>query len=343
MLALSPFLFFWRVVIPNPADAMSIAAGDFLGQYYPLRALAVRALASGRLPLWNPHWYAGQPALADIQAGALYPPQMLQALLLAAVQREFSPRALEWQVLWHFSWAVVGTYFLVRRLACTDERAAMRRVRCASTVAALVFTYGGYLTGFPVQQVTILETSAWLPWTLWATDSLAAQTGCAWRAAVLPIAWTALTVCLALLAGHPQTWMYLLYTMIAFYLWRTWTVYRSEGLSQVCAWLRPLARLVVGLLLAMMLGAIQWLPTVELMARSPRATMGYQEASFGLPLHELVALIYPGYLGGSPQYVGIVPLLLIGLAWAVGRPRRQIAFWSALGAGALLLSFGGNT
>jgi len=322
---------------------MSIAAGDFLGQYYPLRALAVRALAKGQLPLWNPYWYAGQPALADIQAGVFYPPQMFQALLLAAANVEFSPRALEWQVLWHFSWAAMGAYFLARRLVHTDERASMRRVRCAAAVSALVFTYSGYLTGFPVQQVTILEVSAWLPWTLLAVDNMAARNDSVWRAATIPIVWTALTLGLALLAGHPQTWMYLLYTTLVFYLWRVFTVYRSTNTSQVYSWLRVLGRPAIGLLLALMLSAVQWLPTLELMAHSPRTTMGYQEASFGLPLHEFVALIYPGYLGGSPQYVGILPLLLIGLAWAIGRPRHQIAFWSVLGALALLLSFGGNT
>ncbi|MGQ9786672.1 MAG: YfhO family protein [Anaerolineae bacterium] len=343
LLALLPLLFFWRVVTPNPIDSMSIAAGDFLGQYYPLRALAVRALAKGQLPLWNPHWYAGQPALADIQAGVFYPPQAFQALLLAAANVDFSPRALEWQVLWHFSWATVGAYFLARRLVCTDECTPMRRVRCAGVVTALVFTYGGYLTSFPVQQVTILEVSAWLPWTLLAVDNLAAQNSFGWRTAAIPTTWTALTLCLALLAGHPQTWMYLLYTTLAFYLWRASTVYGPKSISLVRLWLRALGRPALGLLLALMLSAVQWVPTVELMFRSPRAAMGYQEASFGLPLHELVALIYPGYLGGSPQYVGILPLLLIGLAWAIGRPRHQIAFWSVLGALALLLSFGGNT
>lgn len=342
LLALLPLLFFWRVVTPNPVDSMSIAAGDFLGQYYPLRALAVHVLAKGQLPLWNPHWYAGQPALADIQAGVFYPPQMFQALLLAAADVDFSPRALEWQVLLHFSWAAVGAYLLGRRLACIDKRVSARRARCAGAVVALVFTYSGYLTSFPVQQVTILEVSAWLPWTLLAADNLAAQNGSGWRAAATPIVWTALTLGLALLAGHPQTWMYLLYTTIVFYLWRTLTVYGSISTSQVLFGLRALGRLATGIVLALMLSAAQWWPTIELMAHSPRAAMSYQEASFGLPLHEFVALIYPGYLGGSPQYVGILPLLLIGLAWAIGRPRHQIAFWSVLGALALLLSFGGN-
>ncbi len=342
-LALSPFLFFWRVVTPNPADAMSIAAGDFLGQYYPLRALAARTLATGRLPLWNPYWYGGQPLMADIQAGALYPPQLLQALLLTAAGADFSPRALEWQLILHFVWAAVGTYWLGRRLARTDGQAPMRRARCAGAVAALVFTFSGYLTSFPVQQVTILEVSAWLPWALLAVDNLAARQGASWRAAAMPLIWGALTLCLALLAGHPQTWMYLFYTVLAFYVWRVAIARQSDGTPVVRFWLRALSRFVIALVLALLLGAVQWLPTVEFIAHSPRAAMSYQEVSFGLPLHEFVALIYPGYLGGSPQYVGILPLVLIALAWAIGRPRRSIIFWSVLGALALLLSFGGNT
>jgi hypothetical protein len=35
-LALLPALFFWRLIAPNPADRMSIPAGDFTEQYYPL-------------------------------------------------------------------------------------------------------------------------------------------------------------------------------------------------------------------------------------------------------------------------------------------------------------------
>jgi hypothetical protein len=36
-------------------------------------------------------------------------------------------------------------------------------------------------------------------------------------------------------------------------------------------------------------------------------------------------------------------MLLIALAWALGRPRREVAFWTVVGVLALLLSLGGNT
>ncbi len=80
-----------------------------------------------------------------------------------------------------------------------------------------------------------------------------------------------------------------------------------------------------------------------MIAHSPRADLTYEAVSFGLPLHELVSILYPGYFGGSPEYLGILPLILIGLAWAIGRPGRAIAFWTLAGLLGLLLALGGNT
>jgi len=91
------------------------------------------------------------------------------------------------------------------------------------------------------------------------------------------------------------------------------------------------------------LAAAQLLPTLEFIARSPRADLSYQAVSFGLPLHELVSVVYPGYFGGSPEYVGILPMVLIGLALALGRPRQEVGFWTVAGLLAMLLALGGNT
>ncbi len=342
-LALLPFLFFWRLVTPNPADTMNIAAGDFAGQYYPLRAYAAQELAAGRLPLWNPYVYAGQPAMADIQSGALYPPQLAQIALLHALGRGFPLEALEWQAILHFSWAAVGAYLLGRRLIGASGRSA-RRARFAGLIVSLVFTYGGYLTGFPVQQLTILEVSAWLPWVLLAVDHLAARQADAWRKVLPAVAWTGLSLGLALLPGHPQTWLYVLYTALAFYAWRVFTGrHEARETSALRCGLRAAGFLALSFVLALALTAAQWLPSAEFIIHSSRADMSYEAVSFGLPLHELVSLVYPGYLGGSPQYVGVLPMLLIGLAWALGRPRHEVAFWTVLAVVALLLSFGGNT
>jgi hypothetical protein len=345
-----PALFFWRLITPNVADRLSVATGDFTEQYYPLRSYAAAEMVAGHLPLWNPAVYGGQPALADIQSGALYPPQILEAFVLNGLGLGFPLQALEWQVILHFSWAAVGAYLLGKRLALhagnrPGSGVSARSARLAGTVVSLVFTYSGYLTGFPVQQLTILEVSAWLPWVLLALDSLAARLTGSKRQLAGGVAWAALALGLSLLPGHPQTWLYVLYAGVGFYLWRAFC-----GQSRADSWLSPrrywltaIGALAATLGLTLSLTAAQWLPTLEFIVHSPRADMSYQAVSFGLPLHELVSLVYPGYFGGSPAYVGILPMVLIGLALVLGRPRRQVIFWTLAGLLALLLAFGGNT
>jgi uncharacterized membrane protein YgdD (TMEM256/DUF423 family) len=366
ILALLPSLFFWRLIAPNPADRMNIPAGDFTEQYYPLRAYAARELSAERLPLWNPSPYAGQPSLADIQSGALYPPQIIEALLLHWLGLGFPVWALELQVIAHFAWAAVGAYLLGRRLARratkpSPARAATRNARFAGVIVSLVFTYSGYLTGFPVQQVTILEVSAWAPWVLLGMEGLARS----WRLEtrdIVPSGYWRLAVrrwglCvrrwvlaglvlgLSLLPGHPQTSLYVAYIAVAFYFFRILSPSsRLHGASSFVSYLlKATGYLLAAILLALAVAAAQLLPTIEFIARSPRASLSYEEVSFGLPLHELVSVIYPGYFGGSPEYVGILPMVLMGLALALGRPRREIAFWTVAGLLAMLLAFGGNT
>ncbi|MFN8454589.1 MAG: YfhO family protein [Anaerolineae bacterium] len=389
ILILLPFLFFWRLVAPNPADRMVIAAGDFTEQYFPLRAFAAQQWVRGEIPLWNPYLFGGQPALADIQSGALYPPHVLQSLILGWSGLGFPLAALEWQVIGHLSIAAVGMYLFARHLACAHG-AAVRHARFGGLMASLVFTYGGYLTGFPVQQLTILEVSAWLPWVMWGVSESAngrmgecqvsdvthhaPRTTPALRASLCaPLAgdasrllapplcvprfaspapfWGAIAFALAILAGHPQTVMYIFYLSLAY------TVFRCQVSSVKCQVLRTTHHalrffipwlIIIGLGTA--LAAAQLLPTLEFIGRSLRADLSYQAVSAGLPLNELVSILYPGFLGGSPEYVGIVTLVLMALALLI-RPKspitnnqtRDIFFWVGAGIVSLVLAFGGNT
>ncbi|MCB0195514.1 MAG: YfhO family protein [Anaerolineae bacterium] len=366
ILALLPFLFFWRLVTPNPADRMQIAAGDFTEQYFPLRAFTAQQWVNGQLPLWNPYLYGGQPALADIQSGALYPPHVIQALILGwggplfGLAVGFPVKALEWQVIFHFSLAAVGTYLFIRHLiffhSHRNRRASAYQARCGGFMAALVFTYGGYLTGFPVQQMTILSVSAWLPWVLWG---LRVALDRPFRAALRPIALAALAFALAILAGHPQTVLYIVYLSLAYTLFRGFYDHlrttESEAKAEAKAKKNQKASISVArnviknlgvwfviITLGMSMAAAQLLPTLEFIERSLRAELSYEAVSAGLPLTELVSILYPGFFGGSPEYVGIASLVLIALALLLARPRGEVIFWAGAGLLSLLLAFGSN-
>jgi hypothetical protein len=340
-LLLLPLLFFWRLWALDPADRAALPEGDFAAQYYPLQRFAAEEWAAGRLPAWNPYFNAGQPGLADIQTGAFYPLNLAQNLVLALLGQPLTVPLLAWQIIVHFALASLFTYLFARRLA---RRAGARvpAARFAGAVAALSFTYAGYLTTFPVQQLTILETAVWLPLVLFFVD-LAAEQGAYPVFRISYFVFASLALACALLAGHPQTAMYVVYATLAYGLFRV-----ASGRLQVTShkWqvaTRYLLLATCYLLLAFALAAIQLAPTLQFIARSTRAGLNYDAVAWGFPLAEITHLIYPGYFGGSPQYVGLLPPILAVAALFVVRARREVVFWIAVGLGAFLLAFGGNT
>ena len=101
--------------------------------------------------------------------------------------------ALVAEIALHYLLVSIGLYLFLRD----------RRLRPAAAVlGALVFTYGGYLTGSPPLQTATLAVDAWLP--------LALLFAGRWADSRRPrhLALTGLMLALSLLAGHPQTFVY---------------------------------------------------------------------------------------------------------------------------------------
>jgi hypothetical protein len=344
---LLPLLFWWRLWALDPADRAVIPRGDFYSQYYPLQLFGARALAGGQLPGWNPYINAGQPGLADIQTGFFYPLNLLPNLVLALLGLSFGPGILIGQVIFHFALASLFTYLFVRHRA-RRAGSSVPAARFAGAVSALTFTYAGYLTSFPVQQLTILETAVWLPLVLFFLD----------RAAVHPrplpqLVLAGLALACAFVAGHPQTALYVVYAVLAYGLFLVWSRGRDRAALQGSAasragrWASGLVlaayAVLVPIVLGLLLAAIQLVPSLQFIARSTRAGLDYQAVSWGFPLAEATHLLYPGYFGGSPQYVGILPLILAVAASFVRRLRRDVVFWGIAAALAFLLAFGRHT
>lgn len=337
-LMLWPLLFWWRLWVLDPADRAAIPAGDFTDQYYPLQLFAARELADGRLPAWDPYINAGQPGLADIQTGFYYPLNLLPNLALAALGVSFTLGLMTAQVVLHFSLASLFAYLFVRHLA-RRAGARIQAARFAGAVAALTFSYAGYLTSFPVQQLTILETAIWLPLVLLFVDKAVCH------ARPLPYVLLAgMALACALLAGHPQTAMYVVYAAMAYGVFRVWSAPTPDARAQIRQrLLRTAYCALLPLALGVGLAAVQLVPTLGFISRSTRAGLDYEAVAWGFPVAEMIHLLYPGYLGGSPQYVGILPMILAVSALFVKRARREVLFWMVFGTLALVLSLGGNT
>ena len=318
-------IFFW------PAAALEGAffVQDVMVQNHPFRDFFARALREGHLPLWNAAINCGFPLFAEGQAGPLYPPNVILALLLPTWA------ALNWNVVLHLWLAGAGMYALVRGFGA---------VRPAALCAGLCYALSGYMV-VRAMSPNFIDVCAWLPLLFWLVDRILNR-GHFFYALLF-----ALVLGLQLLAGHPQAALYGAVAVAGYWLYRSGV----QGVGWI-AWPVLAGALALGVALA----AVQLGPTAELVQLSNRGT-GLSWTRFvamSLPPERLATLLWPNLFGNSAHgtygsrevgffiqlcaYVGVVPLFL---AWAALRERRdgQVGFFAVLALAGLVLALGQYT
>ncbi len=305
-------------------------------QFIPWRVLAAEIIKSGQLPLWNPLVGMGAPLLANYQSGLLYPPNWIVLLGAAFGGAGEAARLQTWIAALHLGWGGLGMALLARKLGFA---------RLTQTVCGMAFALSGYCvsrTGF----LSINSTVAWFPWVVLAVSNL--------RGEAVPFSrFARLTLILALmlLAGHAQTaWYIILYTLawVAFLGWMQAPALGSSVKNE-----RRGRRLVIrarqvlrqwfwlGMAFggALLLAAIQLLPTMELLLQSQRANA--VEYDFAMTYSywpwRLVTLLSPQFFGSPASgdywgygyywedavYIGVLPMLFVLGAFGTLIPRRR--------------------
>jgi hypothetical protein len=323
-------VFFWQVLTPDPVNRRWFAAGDFTDQFYAFRYFQSQELWSGRLPLWNPNTFSGAPFLADIQSATFYPVGLL--IILFAGRSGLPLFAVEIEVIIHYLFASIFVYLFVKQLT---------RNRMAGLVSGIIYAYGSYLTSYPKLQMAILEGQTWVPLALLSVHLAAeaggnsAERGGKVRASVwLALGGVALGLCA--LAGHAQTFLLAVYTVMAYLLFSFFPLWGGKTGE---AKLGLAAQMLIVPLVALGVGAAQLLPSIEYMRLSTRAQIGFNQAGGGFLYSDLLALVLPGL---RVIYVGILPLLLAILGLVLKRTRDTV-FWGIVALLALLLSLGART
>ena len=301
-------LFFHKMAFSN----LILARGDTFLYFYPYWQAAADALQNGRIPLWNPDIFMGSPLLANSQMGFFYPLNWPVWLLLE------TPYAVNASILLHIGIAGFGAYFAGRKTLGLGQ--------WASLVTAVLFALGGYLTA-QVEHINQLQGLAWLPWylvVLGAGDWGLGSRGAGVKVGLASLAF-AFLFSLQVLAGHTQT-AFISGVTIVVWIAATWLVNfllrnTHYALRFSFQWKRlfktAVPALIFGGLLALLLTAVQLLPTVELIQNSSRAGgLTFNEVlSFSLnPLHFTRSLL-PAY-GQSlfTEYVAFLPITAVLLA-----------------------------
>ena len=338
---------------PHLLGLSAFTDGDFTRHYLPYSFFQQKSLLAGQLPLWNPHVNSGHPFLADTESAVFYPVSNILLLLTW-----FSPTAvgrlywLQVEALIHIILACSFTALLVHRLTGR---------RMAGFAAGLVFGFSGYLTGYPPLQLGILRVAVWLPLILWLL--LPAKSGKThWSRWLLACAVHAV----AFFANHPQTFLFLTYTVAGWMLMLGVCQLRrrptadsdvqpetGEKALNSERLLLHLGQMIAYAVLLVCLTIAQLWPALEFTRLSVRSARPFHELSSGFPPEDMWQLLLPGVMTYfSPLYVGIagLGLALIAVAALLSNrfqlsvtclfARPAALFFIIVGGIAILVSFG---
>jgi hypothetical protein len=291
-----------------PAVLGRVYTADDLGAFHlPLRQFYADCLERGQAFDWMPALFRGFYLTGEGQVGTYHPLHWLLYRLL--------PLATAWnlEILLNYPLMLAGMYVFLRRLLGRRD---------AALFGGMVFTFSSFNLLHFVHTHAIAVT-AHLPWLLWCAD--VAIRDADRRKRIAAEAGTALLVGSQILLGYPQ---YVWFSLLAVGAWSVFlaSTYRA-ALGSRAVGIR-LARLAAVLAIGGLIGAVQWLPTLDALHASKRATADVSLALYGA-LHpgNLLQLIAP-YLfahrvvGGTNThelglYAGSVPLMLI--VWLIGR------------------------
>ena len=280
-----------------------------LGFFGPEKHGLARLLRAGVLPTWLDSQFGGEPFVANLQHGVLYPGNLPFWLLPTAT-------ALEVVAALHLAFAGFSMWAYCRL--------ALRTSRWGAVLAGLAFGLGS-ITLQHVILLNQLQVIAWMPLVL-LFGHLALERG-RLRYVVL----TGVTVGLQLLAGHPEEWVYTLVALAAYGL--AWTF--AAGLG---GWprraLQAVARLGGAMVAFALLFAWQLLPTLLLQRLGYRTAPGFNE-QYPLPRSVAFNALLPDYgsvlTGENVGFVGVVALGMAGLGvWGGPRRLRWVRAWMLL-------------
>lgn len=299
---------------------------DMAYQVLPWYQFQAAVWHRGEFPLWDPHVWAGQPFIGQMQPGAAYPLNWL-LFLLPLKNGRINPLWLNVDfVLTHFL-AALFCYWLCRYLG---------RSRAASILAGAAFALSGVVgsVGWP----QMLNGAIWIP--LVFLFLLRAIRG---ERVIASAALSGTFLGISFLSGHHQIPTFTGLMIAAIWIFEIW---RQR--------IRALKLATVTLVFTALVSAFQTLPAYEYGVRSIR-WVGSQNAVFWgqsvpylvhqQPAHSLMPVGVLGFvlpnLSPHDTFVGLAVLVLaiIGISACFEAP--EVRMLGAIGAGGLLFALGG--
>ena len=321
--------FYWKITLTDQYSWFASQGGDIAGQVLPWFQFEAREIRHGRMPLWDPHLWMGQPLLAQAQPGAAYPLNWL-LFLMPLRNGLIRPESLNWYFVVIRFMAIAFAYALCRDLG---------RSRWASLIAGCVFGLAGFIGGTDWPQM--VNGAVWAPLVLlFLLRSARGQSplfSAALSGGFLGLAW---------LSGHHQIPLYTTLTVAA-----VWLFFALEG--RRVHW--NIVRLAAIAFVAMFLvSAFQTLPAYEYGRLALRWVgapnpVGWNEkvpysvhAQYSLPPHTLIGIFVPGVSQNGDPFVGVAAFVLALMGYALAWRERVVRIFTAIALSGLLIALGSH-
>ncbi|MCP5039854.1 MAG: YfhO family protein [bacterium] len=307
LMLLAVVVTFWYVALVLPADrsTVTLASSDLYQEHYPVAKYGGEMLAQGRIPLWNPYQLNGLPFLAVPHSRIFYPPNWLYLWPQTGI-------AIEVDLVFRWLFAGIGLWLFVR---------VWGMGHLAGFAAATSFMLSRWLVDALIWP-GIVDCAAWLPWTLLLIE-------CAFRGRRWAPSGLALALGLQFTNGATEFILYNGYACALYTALRLVAYARREGTPRALGRLGWLACAVV---VGIGLGAVQTLPTLELISQSSRfqGESGIEFARGGVFAgHYALAKFWKSMWSGE----GWAALGLLPLLGAICFPRTRedrFLWWFAL-------------
>jgi hypothetical protein len=317
-------VFFW--------DAVSLRRAlfyfDITEINYPYRAFLAEEMRTGRWSRWCPWLYCGMPLFSESQAGYLHPLKYLLYPWLETWQAFNLDTVLS---VWLTG---LGTYLWLRRHVGP----------AGALTGASVFGLSGYVWGHLIH-TSMINALASVPFVVWGLEW-------SWesrrvRGAVLG----GLALAFQVFAGHGQD------ALLTAGLVGLYGLYRAATAHDWKARAHGVGMAVVLVALGLLVSAVQWVPSKELLDRSPRAGgLSWRDLTYGSWSPELLPTLVVREAYGTRArdtdwmdgfypyhemnaYMGLIAMALavVGAGGAAARDRWSNFWVFLIGIGALLM------
>lgn len=302
---------------------------DPVRQTYVWKKLSIDLIKQGKLPFWNPYNFSGSPLMANWQSGAFYPANLLFLF--------FS---------FNYAWGIFILLQLFLSSFFTFLFLKNKKLSSFSSfLGAISFSFSGFMIAW-LEWGNIGHTVLYLPLILYFVDRYFDKKKKAGGDFFNKHAFLIfLSLFLSFLAGHPQSFFYVVLASFFYSLWSLFLLKKKERLRSLKALLLPTIFFAF-FIFPLIIPGIKY---ITLSARSIDISNVLSKDDWFLPAKHLLQFFVPDFFGHPSTlnywgtwnygefigYVGVMPLFLamfsiFNLSSSKKQFGKKFLFWPVL-------------